>query len=86
MQTSLALINTSAAHATPPTENDGSLNPPYDHPALQGLDGLTSHKRLEALSQQRIAKLGQRYGLDSVLRWKPKSVSHSLYTKPMVVC
>lgn len=74
MQTSLALLNNSAARATP-KEDGGSQDEPYYHPALQGLDGLTSQKKLGALDQRKIARLGERYGLHSVVRWKPKRVS-----------
>lgn len=76
VQTSIALINNSAARATPLKESGDSQGQPHSHPALQGLEGLTSQAKLKALEQQQIAKLGERYGLDSVIRWKPKRVGY----------
>lgn len=66
-QTSIALLN------SPPTPG---LQPPpqdvYQHAALQGLESLTSFTKQTVLEKSRLARLAKSYGIDKVVRWKPK--------------
>lgn len=43
------------------------------HPTLIGLESLTPFARATVLERTRIAKLAQSYGLDGVMRWKPRN-------------
>ena len=74
LQTSLTLIS---KHATTETvsEIDEYGRATAVHPALQGLDGLVSPERGMLQSKEKLAQLAAKYGLDTVIRWKPKRVS-----------
>ncbi|KAK3115972.1 hypothetical protein LTR53_004144 [Teratosphaeriaceae sp. CCFEE 6253] len=68
LQTSLALL-----HA-PPTPglidpNDRTI---YHHAVLEGVDSMTAYNKAQVLSPGRLAQLARSYGLDAVVRWKPK--------------
>ncbi len=47
---------------------------PFQHPALEGLEGITEHGKATILDKRRVGGLAERYGLDAVVRWKPKRV------------
>ncbi|KAL8932895.1 MAG: hypothetical protein Q9211_006069 [Gyalolechia sp. 1 TL-2023] len=71
LQASLHMIAASAT--TPePSAPDQWGREPFKHPVLEGLAGLTVKRKSEAFNKQRMAKLASYYGLDTVLRWKPK--------------
>ena len=75
LQTSLALVSASSItgpSGTPQPDQYGRI--PFKHPALEGLDSLTEHGKTTALEKRRVAGLAESYGLDAVLRWKPKKV------------
>lgn len=81
LQTSLALINspqptlpTSGNPSELPTDSYGRT--PFTHPALTGLSNLTSEAKDDILSISRLANLAERYGLDKVVRWKPKKADN----------
>ncbi|KAL1303989.1 hypothetical protein AAFC00_000434 [Neodothiora populina] len=63
LQCSLALLNapSSALHS-----------PSLSHPALKGLDNLTSSAKSDTLDKYRLAQVAQSYGLEKVVRWKPR--------------
>lgn len=73
LQTSLALIHGTSAPTTS-TADDGYDREPFRHPALEGLDKLTEDQKLQITKKSRLSRLGERYGLDRVMRWKPKKV------------
>ena len=75
LQTSLALVSassTAGSSGSPQPDQYGRI--PFKHPALEGLDSLTEHGKTTALEKIRVAGLAESYGLDAVLRWKPKKV------------
>lgn len=72
LQTSLALINSPQSFSVEKVDAYGRK--PYTHPALDGLQGLTSQVKDTVLNKSRLAAIAQRYGLDKVARWKPKRV------------
>lgn len=73
LQTSLALVHKASATSSPPIADEFGRQP-FIHPALQGLDGLTENAKAMVPKKERLAQLGERYGLDGVLRWKPRRV------------
>ncbi|KAF2492113.1 hypothetical protein BU16DRAFT_529481 [Lophium mytilinum] len=77
LQTSLALLNSAPPGAAndPPTP-DAYDRLPVAHPALAGLASLTADAKAEVLSKTRLAQLAERYGLDTVTRWKPKKTDN----------
>ena len=75
LQTSLALVYGSSTSQTEVVlEQDQYGRIPFKHPALEGLDSLTEHGKDTTIDKRRIAGLAESYGLDAVLRWKPKRV------------
>ncbi|KAI9775427.1 MAG: hypothetical protein M1839_001122 [Geoglossum umbratile] len=79
LHTTLAIINspTSGIPETPTvTSQDAAERTPFTHPALAGLENLSIMKVDEILDKSRLAQLGNRYGLASVIRWKPKKADN----------
>ncbi|KAF2265126.1 hypothetical protein CC78DRAFT_515948 [Lojkania enalia] len=74
LQTSLALIHSPQAPQT--LEVDVHGRTPYQHAALNGLQGLTPEAKDTVLSKDRLAPIAERYGLDKVTRWKPKNAAN----------
>lgn len=75
LQTSLALVHgTSAAAVLENFTPDQYGREPFRHPALDRLQGLTEQSKSMIVDKRRIAQLAGKYGLDGVLRWKPKRV------------
>jgi large subunit ribosomal protein L15 len=72
LQTSQALIN-SPQEAQPTIDQYGRK--PFQHPALNGLQGLSDEAESKVLDKVRLSQIAERYDLDKVTRWKPKSVS-----------
>jgi hypothetical protein len=52
---------------------------PFQHPALEGLQNLTSIPLSEVLMKHRLAQLATSYGIAEVTRWKPRNVSPDSY-------
>jgi large subunit ribosomal protein L15 len=44
----------------------------FRHPALEGLENVTQFAKDSILDRSRLAKLATQYGVDKVVRWKPK--------------
>lgn len=72
LQTSLALLRNSSTKQTPMP--DQYRREPFQHPALEGLEGITEQARATVLDKRRVGGLAEQYGLDAVVRWKPKRV------------
>lgn len=77
LQTSLVIVH-GAKVAPGPLTRDHYQREPFRHPALEGLEGLHMTHKQQATDKKRLAQLGERYGLNHVLRWKPKNVGGSL--------
>lgn len=79
LQTSLALLNapkpSQAAGAIQALDKYGRM--PFQHPALENLESITPAIKNQVLDKRRLAQLAMRYGLDTVIRWKPKQVRSS---------
>ncbi|KAK5112282.1 hypothetical protein LTR85_011554 [Meristemomyces frigidus] len=69
LQTSLALLNAPQAPSATALSSRGDV---YKHPALEGADNITAFAKNNVLSASRLAKVALNYGVDKVVRWKPK--------------
>lgn len=47
----------------------------YRHPAMRGVDNVSHFAKNKTLDKERLASLARQYGLDAVVRWKPRNVS-----------
>lgn len=47
----------------------------YRHPAMRGVDNVSEFAKNKTLDKERLASLARQYGLDAVVRWKPRNVS-----------
>ena len=77
LQTSLALLH-GPSSARPVSTADEFGRMPFQHAALEGLDGLSTgeNAKYRFLNRDRLAQLAESYGLDGVVRWKPKNVCY----------
>ena len=73
LQASLALIH-GMTGLRARQEPDAYGREPFRHVALDGLSALTEENKRIALNPKKIAALGNRCGLQGVLRWKPRTV------------
>lgn len=73
LQTSLALIHEASGTETSP-QPDQYGREPFVHPALQGIDSFKKSSKGIISEKVKLARLAQSYGLDGVLRWKPRKV------------
>ena len=64
LQCSLALLQMPTVEGTPQST----------HPALLGLENVSSFAKQRTLEKKRLAQVAQQYGLASVMRWTPKKV------------
>ena len=79
LETSLALLHGSSV--TPfPEMQDQYRRKPFQHPALEGLAGVSAESKDQVLNTTRTAQLASKYGLNAVLRWKPKKVCSTFFT------
>lgn len=78
LQTSLALFHAYSATPSPPPP-DQFEREPFEHPSLDGLRGLTNESKNIIDKHQRLARVAETYGLNHVIRWKPKNVRNSAY-------
>jgi hypothetical protein len=74
LQTSLAILTAEASSSLPTAKKDSYGRTPYQHPALEGVEQLTEKSMSTVLDINRMASLADGYGLNRVLRWKPKNV------------
>lgn len=77
LQTSLALLNgpTGSGSASTAVEEDIYGRIPFQHPSLANLESVTSRSKEQLLDKRRLAQLAERYGLNKVIRWKPRQIS-----------
>lgn len=73
LQTSLALIHNGGL-ASNSVQRDRFGRTAVQHPALKGIEGLSDTTKDNALDKQRVVALAEKYGLDGVIRWKPRNV------------
>ncbi|KAL3445255.1 ribonuclease-III-like-domain-containing protein [Aspergillus insuetus] len=69
-QASLALVQ--SPPNTHPVAPDTYGREPFTHPALDGLDNLSSSTKKYLTSKVNLAKVAQEYELQTVLRWTPR--------------
>ncbi|KAK3704649.1 hypothetical protein LTR37_013748 [Vermiconidia calcicola] len=67
LQTSMALLNAPSTLGMVPSSQDV-----YQHAALEGLENITAFSKNAVLERTRLAKLASTYGIDKVMRWRPK--------------
>ncbi|MCJ1316018.1 hypothetical protein MMC15_001338 [Xylographa vitiligo] len=75
LQSSLAILSSHAATGSPALPPDNFEREPFQHPALESIPRLTEEVRKDVTSRKRMSDIAQRYGLSSVLRWKPRKAS-----------
>ena len=81
LQTSLSLLH--GASATPfPETQDQYGREPFRHPALDGLPGVSAESKSKVTNMARMGQLAEQYGLDTVVRWKPRTVCSSSISWP----
>lgn len=73
LQASLHMIAASATTSEPSIPDQWGREP-FKDPVLEGLAGLTMERKMEVLNKKRMGKLASKYGLSTVLRWKPNQV------------
>jgi large subunit ribosomal protein L15 len=76
LQTAQALLNSPQAQNWPKNHlgefiSDKYGRKPFQHPALNGLQGLTDEATHMVLNKARLLPIAERYGLDKVTRWVP---------------
>ncbi|KAA6413082.1 MAG: rnase iii domain [Lasallia pustulata] len=75
LQTSLAMVHSASSHplvAAP----DPYGRTPFQHPALEGLEVLSSEAKLDMTDRRRLAQIAEGYGLADVIRWKPRQAAN----------
>ena len=75
LQTSLALLNSSAPLPPHLTSIDHYGRQPFRHPALDVSQHLNHEVKDKIFTYNKLADLGFKYGLLAVVRWKPRKVS-----------
>ncbi|KAK5162920.1 uncharacterized protein LTR77_011081 [Saxophila tyrrhenica] len=68
VQTSLALLNMPSSPAALPASQDDV----FQHAALEGLENVTAFSKNAILDKTRLAKVATAYGINRVVRWKPR--------------
>ena len=81
LQASLSLLHGSSV-TPPPETQDQYGREPFRHPALDGLAGVSTESKSKVLNMARMGQLAEKYGLDTVVRWKPRTVSSSSISWP----
>lgn len=72
LQASLALVQNQTASARPQKDQYGRV--PFAHPALNGLENLSSQKKSFLTDRRKMAELAQKYDMQKVVRWQPRDV------------
>ncbi|EME81901.1 uncharacterized protein MYCFIDRAFT_211491 [Pseudocercospora fijiensis CIRAD86] len=67
LQTSIALLS-----APSPQNPSYPKSEVFAHPALTGLENVTQATKLRIVNSRRLSTLAMQYGLDKVIRWKPR--------------
>lgn len=68
LQTSLLLLQ-QPTPAAASTESDPYI---FTHPSLEGLSNLSAPAKTSIINKTRLAQLAGTYGLDKVVRWRPR--------------
>lgn len=50
---------------------------PFVHPQTEGVLGVTGEAREKVLERKRVAQLAGRYGVEGIVRWKPRMVRYN---------
>jgi large subunit ribosomal protein L15 len=77
MQCSLALLDAPASSPLQQQQQQqqGGTEKQHLHPAMRGVGNVTAYAKSKTLDKVRVAGLARQYGIDGVVRWKPKNVS-----------
>lgn len=76
LQTSLALLDAPVPDSQVQyrTAEDKFGRTPFRHESLRNTENVSMYTKEVVLDKRRLAQLAQRYGLEEVLRWKPRQV------------
>ncbi|TVY21157.1 hypothetical protein LARI1_G001472 [Lachnellula arida] len=76
LQTNLALLNSpTTATRTHAGGNPSDDRIPFYHPALEGIENLSSAPVGEILTKERLSALATQVGMREVMRWQPRLVN-----------
>jgi large subunit ribosomal protein L15 len=75
LQGNFALLHSPRTVTSQIANPDPYERTPFQHPALEGLQNLTSILLSELLTKDRLGHLASSYGISQVTRWKPRNVS-----------
>lgn len=79
VQCSLALIEQPVRSDVEEIERKANQHKQFAHPAMRGVRNVSDFAKNQTLDKDRLASLARQYGLDAVVRWKPRNVSSPLY-------
>ncbi|TVY34803.1 hypothetical protein LSUB1_G005662 [Lachnellula subtilissima] len=75
LQTNLALLNSpTIATRTHAGDSPSDDRTPFSHPALEGLENLSSAPVGEILTKEKLSALATQVGMREVMRWQPRLV------------
>jgi large subunit ribosomal protein L15 len=80
LQTSIGLISVAPPSRLLPGGVDPLGRTPFEHPAIEGVECLTTTQRDNFLLPSRLGKLAENNGIPEVMRWVPKNVRLSTNT------
>ncbi|CAK4017745.1 related to RNase III domain [Lecanosticta acicola] len=66
LQTSLALLSMPSPPVSLPSDHV------FRHPSLEGADNITAFTKAQVLDKRRLADLARKFGIQRVIRWKPR--------------
>ncbi|KAI5365173.1 Putative 54S ribosomal protein L15 [Septoria linicola] len=72
LQTSLALLSAPSPTSSPP----GPASEVFQHTALENLENISQFNKASTLHKSRLSALASQYGLDRVVRWKPRNAEN----------
>ncbi|TVY42236.1 hypothetical protein LOCC1_G004768 [Lachnellula occidentalis] len=76
LQTNLALLNSpTTATRTHAGGNPSDDRIPFSHPALEGLENLSTAPVGEILTKERLGALATQVGMRDIMRWQPRMVN-----------
>lgn len=67
LETSIALIQAPAPQS--PIINERNV---FNHPSLEGVENISTFNKAQILAPARVAQIARSFGVDKVVRWKPK--------------
>lgn len=67
---------TSSKYVNETIDGQARIGPRQQHPALEGVENITSYAKESRISPAKLSQLASRYGITKAVRWQPKQVEH----------